>query len=91
MTEFVLDHPGSIRKSFAALVRAANLPLVTPYVLRHSWCTHAIASGVPPALVARLMGDSVETIMRNYEHLVPGHLRDAVEVWGGVAEKEAER
>jgi len=81
--EFVLDHDGKIRKAFETLVRECGFPDVTPYTLRHTYGSAAIARGVPPALVAEVMGDTIETVMRNYKHLMPDHLRDAVEgVWG---------
>lgn len=81
-TEFMLDHGGSIRKAFETAAKRAGFPEATPNTLRHSWATHAVARGVPPAHVAAIMGDTVETVMRNYAHLQPDHLRDAVEVWG---------
>lgn len=85
--EFVLGHEGSIRKAFETAAKRAGFPEATPYTLRHSWATHAIKSGKPPALVAEILGDTVETIMRNYAHLQPEHLRDAVEVWGVTPQK----
>lgn len=87
-SEFVLDHDGSIRKTFDTLVRDCGFPDVTPYVLRHTYGSVAISRGIPPALVAEVMGDTLETVMRNYKHLMPGHLRQAVEdVWSTPAGK----
>jgi integrase len=90
-SEFVLDMPGSTKRVFNNLVAACGFPDVTPYVLRHTYGSVAIARGVPPALVAEVMGDTVETIMRNYKHLIPGHLRAAVEgVWGPIVTSKEE-
>jgi integrase len=75
----VLDEPGEIKHAFATAMREAGCPDVTPYVLRHTWATRAVAAGVPIAHVARLLGDTVATVERNYVHLTPDHLRGAVE------------
>lgn len=90
-SEYVLDNPGSIKKTFATLMRQSGVKGVTPHVLRHTYITNAIANGVPPALVAEIVGDTIETIMRNYKHLMPHHLRDAVEGAWGPAQQPALR
>lgn len=78
-TEFVCIQPGAIKRAFATAARKAGVPKATPYTLRHTWATERVAAGVPLALVARVLGDTVETVERNYLHLTPDHLRDVVE------------
>jgi integrase len=52
-------------------VRAAGLEHRSPYALRHTFATFAIAAGVSLFELARFMGTSVEQIDRTYGHLLP--------------------
>jgi integrase len=55
-------------------VRAAGLEHRSPYALRHSYATFAIAAGVWLFELARFMGTSVEQIDKTYGHLLPDAL-----------------
>jgi integrase len=55
-------------------VRAAGLEHRSPYALRHTYATLAIAAGVSLFELARFMGTSVEQIDRTYGHLLPDAL-----------------
>jgi integrase len=55
-------------------VRAAGLQHRTPYALRHTYASFAIAAGVSLFELARFMGTSVEQIDRTYGHLLPDAL-----------------
>jgi integrase len=55
-------------------VRAAGVEHRTPYALRHTYATFAIAAGVSLFELARFMGTSVEQIDRTYGHLLPDAL-----------------
>lgn len=50
------------------------------YLLRHSWGTAAIINGTNPAVVAELMGNSVEVVVGTYVHLAEQHEHLAAEV-----------
>jgi hypothetical protein len=52
-------------------VKAAGLVHRSPYALRHTFATFAIAAGVSLFELARFMGTSVEQIDRTYGHLLP--------------------
>lgn len=43
---------------------------VTPYTLRHSGISWALAAGIPPSDVARFGGTSVTMLERTYAHLL---------------------
>lgn len=45
-----------------------------PHVLRHSRATHLLMRGVSIYDVAKLLGDSVQTVERRYGHSSPAHL-----------------
>ena len=54
-----------------ARVRAAGLAHRSPYALRHTYASLAIAAGVSLFELARFMGTSVEQIDRTYGHVLP--------------------
>lgn len=43
---------------------------MTPYALRHSGISWALAAGIPPSDVARFGGTSVTMLERTYAHLL---------------------
>ncbi len=55
-------------------MRAAGLEHRTPYALRHTYASFAIAAGVSLFELARFMGTSVEQIDNTYGHLLPDAL-----------------
>jgi integrase len=57
---------------------AAGLPAdVTPYTLRHSGISWALASGIPASDVARFAGTSVTMLETRYHHLLTSSLDTA--------------
>lgn len=86
-SEYVLDTPGLLDEAFAGAVARAELPAyvdeanhgrVTPHTLRHTKATHLLQAGVTPFVVAGLLGDTVDTVMRVYGHHCPDHLEEAL-------------
>jgi integrase len=55
-------------------VHAAGFVHRSPYALRHTYATFAIAAGVSLFELARFMGTSVEQIDKTYGHLLPDAL-----------------
>jgi integrase len=62
------------RDHWTPAVRAAGLEHRTPYALRHTYASFAIAAGVSLFELARFMGTSAEQIDRTYGHLLPDAL-----------------
>ncbi len=94
-SSFVLDHSGEIRKSVDRFMKEHHFPGVTAHVFRHTFATHLVQAGVPLIEVAQLLGDSLETVEKNYLHLSPGHLKQAINALnrrgqGGVQEYSRE-
>lgn len=50
------------------------------HVPRHTYATHRLQEHVPPADVARALGDSVLTLLRTYAHAMPDENRDRLRV-----------
>ena len=46
----------------------------TPYAMRHTFASFAIAAGIPTFEIARMMGTSIEQIEKTYGHLLPDAL-----------------
>ena len=58
-------------------VKGAGLEHRSPYALRHTFASFAIAAGVPLFELSRFMGTSVEQIGKTYGHLLPDSLERA--------------
>jgi integrase len=59
------------RDEWYPALEGAGLPHLTPYSMRHTFASFAIAAGVSLFYLARLMGSSVEQIDKTYGHLLP--------------------
>ncbi len=78
VSEYVLDHPGNIRKTFETWRQGTGFEWVTPHVMRHTAATLMLRAGVSVWSVAGVLGDTVETVTRVYGHHSPDYLIDAV-------------
>jgi hypothetical protein len=52
---------------------AAEAEADSPYALRHTFASNALAAGVVTFELSRYIGTSVEMLERTYGHLVEGH------------------
>jgi len=89
---WLLDHPGSARRSFETVVEKAAKMLdaaghkasatkmrnVTAHTLRHTWATRRAQDGIDMWKIAGVLGDDEATVRRNYAHHHPEYLREAV-------------
>ena len=72
----------SVRKGFAAAVKAAGLPTtgpnrITPHVLRHTAATWAMQNGADLWQAAGFLGMTVEMLQARYGHHHPDFQADA--------------
>jgi integrase len=75
---------GSVRKGFAAAVRAAGLEgKVTPHILRHTCATWLMQSGVDLWDAAGFLGMTAKQLEETYGHHHPDYQREAAEALGG--------
>lgn len=71
----------SIKKGFAAAVKAAKLKGVTPHTLRHTAASWMAMRNVPMFEISKFMGHTDTRITeRRYAHLSPEYLRSAANV-----------
>jgi integrase len=75
--------PDSISASVSLLFRRLKLPKgASLHSLRHSHCSHLLASGVPlPAVSARLGHGSIRTTQEIYSHMIHGQDDEAARKW----------
>jgi integrase len=68
--------PMAATNAFQRLARKAKLSTTRLHDLRHHAASELLAAGVDPALVAAIMGHSIETLLRNYAHVRPDAQRE---------------
>lgn len=75
--------PDSISAAVSLLFRRLKLPTgASLHSLRHSHCSHLLASGVPlPAVSARLGHGSIRTTQEIYSHMIHGQDDEAARKW----------
>ena len=66
-----IELPAWRRYHWNPAVRAAGLEHRSPYALRHTYASFAIAAGISLFELARFMGTSVSQIDATYGHLLP--------------------
>jgi integrase len=59
------------RSEWHPALESAGLPKLTPYSMRHTFASFAIAAGVSLFYLARLLGSSVNQVDATYGHLLP--------------------
>ncbi len=75
------DAANFAKRDFKALMAEIGAVNMTPYNCRHTFITLAVKSGVAPALLKRMVGHAdISTTDKNYTHLDPGDILDAVQM-----------
>lgn len=70
----------SVKKSFAAACKRAQLEDCTPHTLRHTCASWMVMAGRPLMEVRDILGHSTVKMTERYAHLAPENLRNAVNV-----------
>jgi integrase len=94
-TEFVIEYHAqrvnSIKTGFRRACLEAGIADCSPHVLRHTAASHMVMAGVPLAEVARMLGDTEETVEKVYGKHSPDYLRRAADALAGPAGPREER
>ena len=70
--------PAVLTRAFARLVRDLELPNLRFHDLRHDAASALTMAGVPQRAVMETLGHRDPRMTMRYQHLTPGHLRDAM-------------
>lgn len=71
-------NPGSLSKTFLAIVRRTGLPHVRFHDLRHTHATQLLRQGINPKVVSERLGHaSVSVTLDIYSHVLPGMQQEA--------------
>ncbi len=70
--------PLVLTRSFARLVGRLGLPSLTFHDLRHDAASTLTMAGVPQRTIMNILGHHDPRMTMRYQHLAPGHLRDAM-------------
>ena len=77
--DYVLTKTTDIYSSFHRVNKILGIEGVSPHTFRHTWATNKIMAGEKIKDVAEFMGDTEESVRRNYEHLDPAFLAHMVD------------
>ncbi len=80
-------HADIVSKTYDRLRRRAPVPRIRFHDLRHTHASLLLARGVPMVDVAHRLGDTPETIMSTYAHLIPGQGRRAADTFAALMEQ----
>lgn len=73
-----------LKNVWRELCRAAKLDGVRVHDLRHTYASHLVSSGVPLAVVGKLLGHTQSQTTERYAHLAESPLREATNRFGNV-------
>lgn len=79
---FGAEHPISqhaIKAAFDKYTAIANLPAIRIHDLRHSYVSMLLSNGANFAVIAKLIGDTIEQVVKTYSHFIDSDLEKAVE------------
>lgn len=79
ISEYVCDSPTDVHDMVKSVGTKLDIPGLSSHVFRHTWATRAVMAGAKISKVAMFLGDSEETVKKNYLHLSPDYLRDIVD------------
>lgn len=72
--------PDYINSTFRDLRKKYKLSNLTGHMLRHTYASILISNNVAPSTVAKLLGDTVETVVKVYVHPIDAHDKKALDV-----------
>jgi len=60
-----------ILQELPTLVRKAGLPVIRFHDCRHTAATLMLSHGIPPVIVAGMLGHSISILLNTYAHFIP--------------------
>jgi len=78
ISDYVLETTTDVSSGMQRINSLLGIEGVTPHTFRHTWATRAAEDGIPMKDIADFMGDTEETVKKNYLHLSPDYLRSVI-------------
>ena len=78
VNDYVLETTTDVSSGMQRINSLLGIEGVTPHTFRHTWATRAAEDGIPMKDIADFMGDTEETVKKNYLHLSPDYLRSVI-------------
>ena len=70
-------HPDNLDRDFHRLIKIAGVPRIRIHDVRHTFTTHALASGANVKAVSEAIGHAdISTTLRTYAHVLPEQRRE---------------
>ncbi len=74
----------NLTSEFRSLIEKSGLPQIRLHDCRHTAASILLSRGIPPVIVAEMLGHSVSTLITIYAHFIPGRQDEAAEVMNEV-------
>ncbi len=75
---------GNVTREFHRLVVQAGLPVIRLHDCRHTAASIMLSHGIPPIIVAGMLGHSLAVLLEKYAHFIPSYQTDAARLMAGV-------
>jgi integrase len=88
--DIVFDHigeylqPTEVWRQFITDCKKLGLPRIKFHGLRHTHATLLLSKGFNPKVIAERLGDTVETVMRTYAHVLPNMQQEVADSIGNL-------
>lgn len=77
------EHPisqNAIKNALTKYANLAKLPLIRIHDFRHSYVSMLLSNGANFAVIAKLIGDTIEQVVKTYSHFIDDDLEKAVDL-----------
>ena len=79
VSDYVLDKPTGLDYQITKVGEEVGIDRLHAHLFRHTWATHRAMEGKTIEKIAQFLGDTEETVRKNYIHLTPDYLEDVVD------------
>lgn len=79
VSDYVLDKPTGLDYQITKVGEEVGIGQLHAHLFRHTWATHRAMEGKTIEKIAQFLGDTEETVRKNYIHLTPDYLEDVVD------------
>ncbi len=79
LTRYHKERVNDCHEAIKRVGKELQIDGLSAHVFRHTGATNAVIDGKPIEQVAAFLGDTVDTVRKNYIHLTPDYLRSVVD------------